>query len=356
MLRGTCLVLLLAAPRLGAQVELSAGLGAGSIRYAGGTSVASATLSPAVSISRAWGTGGAAAAFGPISGGTWAGQLRTDAWVSWFGDRAVRPAAALVVDGSVQTGGPATGAVHLLAEALWVRGGRGVAIGIGPSLGAIVATEPVSALRARARGWGRIGTATATALLEPQRLDGVWFTDMTFGVATPPGRIAASAWLAARVSEAYDSRIAGSVSAVYTAAPWLAVEAAGGSYLPDLYQGFPASGFVTLGVRVFAGRRPPAARPDEGLRPAVAVRDGDSVTVRFRVPGVSAVAIAGEWTDWNPVPLQPTGGDGWSVRVLAPPGVYRFNLVLDSGRWIVPAGIATVDDGLGGVAGLLVVP
>ncbi len=356
MLRGTCLVLLLAAPRLGAQVELSTSLGAGSIRYAGGTSVASATLSPAASISGPWGTGGAAAAFGPISSGTWAGQLRTDAWVSWFGDRPVRPAAALVVDGSVQTGGPATVAAHLLAEAMWVSRGRGVALGVGPSLGAIVATEPVGALRARARAWGRIGTTTATAVVEPQRLDGAWFTDMTFGVATPQGRFSAGAWLAARISETYDSRIAGSVSASYTVAPWLAVEVAGGSYLPDLYQGFPASGFVALGVRAFAGRRAPAARRDDGLRPAVAVRDGDSVTVQFRVPGAAAVAIAGEWTDWNPVPLRPTGRDGWSMRLVAPPGVYRFNLVVDGSRWMVPPGVVTVDDGLGGVAGLLVVP
>jgi hypothetical protein len=41
--------------------------------------------------------------------------------------------------------------------------------------------------------------------------------------------------------------------------------------------------------------------------------------------------------------------------VALPPGVYRFNLIVDGERWIVPEGVTAVDDGYGGKTCLLVV-
>ena len=357
MLRGTCLVLLLAAPRLGAQTDLSVGAGAGSIRYAGGTSLGSFTISPMGSLgARSW-SAGAAAALGPLHGGGWAGQLRADGW-SVLAGPGVRPAAAAVLEGSAQTDGPSTGVAHLLAEGVWTRDGWGAAAGIGASLAVITATEPTSAVRARARTWGRVGTALASATVEPQRLQDAWFTDITVGLATPDGRVTASGWIAARVSDAYESRAAGSVAAQIALSSRFALEASGGSLLPDLYQGFPASGFVSLGVRAFLTPRPPAAlRGGAGARrPAVAVREGADVVVRFTVPDARQVAIAGEWSDWQPVPLVPAGRDGWQARLALAPGTYRFTLVVDGTRWLVPAGVVTVPDEMGGEQGLLVVP
>jgi hypothetical protein len=339
MLRGTCLVLLLAAPRLGAQAELSVGAGAGSIRYAGGTSLGSFTISPMGSLgARSW-SAGAAAALGPLHGGGWAGQLRADSW-SVLAGRGVRPAAAAVLEG------------------VWTRDGWGAAAGIGASLAVITATEPTSAVRARARMWGRIGTALASATVEPQLLQDAWFTDITIGLATPDGRVTASGWIAARVSDAYESRAAGSVAAQIALSSRVALEASGGSLLADLYQGFPASGFVSLGVRAFLTPRPPAG-PHGGAgarRPAVAVREGAEVLVRFTVRDARQVGIAGEWSDWQPMPLVPTGRDGWQIRLVLAPGTYRFTLVVDGTRWLVPAGVVTVPDEMGGEQGLLVVP
>lgn len=356
MLRGTCLVLLLAAPRLGAQADLSVGAGAGSIRYAGGASLGSFTISPIGSLAaRSW-SAGAAGAFGPVHGGGWAGQLRADGW-SVLAGAGVRPAAAAVLEGSAQTGGPATGVAHLLAEGVWTRDGWGAAAGVGASVAVITATEPASALRARARTWGRVGTALASATVEPQLLQDAWFTDITVGLAIPDGRVTASGWIAARVSSAYESRAAGSVAAQFTLSSRFALEASGGSLLPDLYQGFPASGFVSLGVRAFLTPRPPAAHGDTGARrPAMAVREGPEVVVYFTVPDARQVAIAGEWSDWQPVPLVPVGGDTWQIRLALAPGTYRFTLVVDGTRWLVPAGVVTVPDEMGGEQGLLVVP
>ena len=37
------------------------------------------------------------------------------------------------------------------------------------------------------------------------------------------------------------------------------------------------------------------------------------------------------------------------------PGLYHFNLLVDGTEWVVPNGVATVNDGLGGLVGVLVV-
>ncbi len=64
----------------------------------------------------------------------------------------------------------------------------------------------------------------------------------------------------------------------------------------------------------------------------------------------------GTWTGWQPVPLERAADGRWVIRVTLGPGTYRFNLVIDGERWIVPDGVAAVDDGFGGKTGLLVVP
>ncbi len=354
MLRGTGLVLLLAAPSLGAQAEVSAGVGAGSIRYAGGVTSTTLTFTPAAGITGSFAAASASGSVGPLADGAWAGQLRLDTWVTVPTRGAFRPALALLLDGSVQQGGPGTGAAQVIGEALWTADGYGVALGMGPSVGAIGDALPIRALRVRARAWGRVGSGLATASAEPQRLDGDWFTDFALGLATPPRRVTVSAWLAARIAAAA-TRGAGGAAVQVTVSRRLALEAAGGSYLPDVYQGFPASGFVAVGARVYLTRRPPPL-PARPLRPATAVRAGDSVRVRFHVPGAATVAIAGEWTEWAPRPLERVGRDRWEAWFALAPGLYQFALVLDGSRWTIPPDVARVSDGMGGEAGLLVVP
>jgi hypothetical protein len=358
MLRGPGLLLLLAAPSLGAQAEVSAGVGAGSIRYSGGATSTTVTIAPAATVIGRSGAAGLSGAFGPIGTGDWAGQVRADSWAAWPTGGAFRPAITILLDGSVQSGGPATGAAQVVGEAAWTADGHGAALGIGSSLGAISGAAGVGALRLRARAWGRVGDAIATAAVEPQRLDGAWFTDVSLGVASAPGRLSVSAWLAARLSDTPASRGAGGAAVQFTVSRRLAIEAAGGSYLPDVYQGFPASGFVALGARVYLARRAPSplGARSARVRPAEGVRAGDSVRVRFRVPGATSVAIAGAWTEWTPRPLVRVGRDGWEGWFALAPGLYQFALVVDGDRWTIPPRVARVGDGMGGEAGLLVVP
>jgi len=138
--------------------------------------------------------------------------------------------------------------------------------------------------------------------------------------------------------------------------PRVSLELGGGSSLSEPYQGLPRAGFVTLGVRFHHSPRapPPTAAPQ--WAPLVPEPRGDSLVVRFRMPDARSVAIAGDWNAWQPVRLRPLGDDVWEGTLVLRRGLYHFNLQVDGSDWVVPNGVATVPDGLGGMVALLVVP
>ena len=79
---------------------------------------------------------------------------------------------------------------------------------------------------------------------------------------------------------------AGSVAAQFGLSSRVALEASAGSLLPDLYQGFPASGFVSVGVRLFLTPRPPMAGHRSGdAQVLMAVREGAEAGLRVPRPG-----------------------------------------------------------------------
>lgn len=145
-------------------------------------------------------------------------------------------------------------------------------------------------------------------------------------------------------------------------APWASLEAAVGTYPRDL-TGFTRGLFVSLGMRLGAGSRAQASRALSSLRRTgaadarAAVVTDASGTARaiFVVPGAARVAIAGEWNSWTPVALTPLGHNSWQATLPLREGVYRFSLIVDGERWVVPPGVPTVPDDLGGRAGLLIV-
>ena len=71
------------------------------------------------------------------------------------------------------------------------------------------------------------------------------------------------------------------------------------------------------------------------------------------MPGAQSVAIAGNWNAWTPSPLRGLGDDIWEATLQLAPGVYHFNLVVDGKEWVVPGGVATIPDGMGGLLALL---
>lgn len=84
-------------------------------------------------------------------------------------------------------------------------------------------------------------------------------------------------------------------------------------------------------------------------------RDGQAVI------GIQARAtrgmpsIAGDFTDWKPVPMM-RAGSRWIYTARLAPGVYHYAFVAEDGTWFVPESVpGRKDDGMGGQVAVLVV-
>ena len=352
---------------LAAQRQASLGVGAGVVRYSGGSSFSALNVAPAVQWVSPSLYLGASGAVSLLEAGVWAGQGRLDVWAALAPPTAkTRLAVNATIAASTRSDGAGAGSGVAILEAVrsiaGAKGDGGAAFGAGPVTGVIEGFPGVGALRLRGRGWWRFGDSPAqfSLTLEGTRLLGAWYTDAVGGVVLDERRVVASLWVSGRVSEAYTSSAAASLSLQYFVTPAIALEGSGGNYLRDPFQGLPSAGFFTVGVRFFRTRRASvttdsASNPGRPvLAPLVAThRGGDTVVVRFRMPAAHAVAIAGSWNAWTPEPLQGLGEDIWEAALRLSPGTYYFNLVVDGQEWVVPAGVATIPDGMGGLIAVL---
>lgn len=88
--------------------------------------------------------------------------------------------------------------------------------------------------------------------------------------------------------------------------------------------------------------------------PAVAAQ----VLVEFRLdaPAASAVALAGDFTDWQPVHRMARSEPGvWTVVVPMDPGVHHYAFVVDGEQWVPDPAAPAVSDGFGGLNSRLAV-
>lgn len=84
---------------------------------------------------------------------------------------------------------------------------------------------------------------------------------------------------------------------------------------------------------------------------------GGTVLVRLSAADApaGAVAIGGDFNNWQPAPMQ-REGDDWVVRLPLAPGVYHYAFRSANGDWFVPPSTAgRRDDGFGGSVAVLVV-
>lgn len=140
----------------------------------------------------------------------------------------------------------------------------------------------------------------------------------------------------------------------WTLAPWATLESAVGAYPSDL-TGFTEGQFVTIGLRVVPAPSRPA--PRGGAQPVAARRlSPQRVLVSLTFRDARTVAIAGEWNQWNLIPMRRDGAARWVAELPLRPGVYRYALLVNDDQWTVPPGVATATDDLGGQVALLIVP
>ena len=131
---------------------------------------------------------------------------------------------------------------------------------------------------------------------------------------------------------------------IWQATRVMALDLAAARYPPSPV-GFEEGLYATAGLRLTV--------PDHAVTPLVVEPLGNGRwRVRFNVDG-HAVAIAGDWNDWTPLPLTREGEGRWGVVLTVPPGAHKFMLVVD-GKNVVPRGVPRLPDGFGGEVGLLV--
>ena len=94
--------------------------------------------------------------------------------------------------------------------------------------------------------------------------------------------------------------------------------------------------------------------PQTGFNPSHA-----SYQHRFVIyqSGIKQIEIAGSFTDWQRIPLQPAGSTGyWETALEIPPGEHAFSYILDGDKILAdPTILATEEDGFGTINSILVV-
>src|SRR6267143_7203642 len=125
---------------VGAQTQASVGLGVGTVRYAGGTTLSVAALSPSLQLLSSTFESNVSGALAALPHGAWFAQGRVDAWAATAPlDDAWRLGGEGIWSGTTRSDDGRTAALHGIAEVLWVTsdggGGGGRAPGAGPAGG-----------------------------------------------------------------------------------------------------------------------------------------------------------------------------------------------------------------------------
>jgi hypothetical protein len=154
-------------------------------------------------------------------------------------------------------------------------------------------------------------------------------------------------------------RTAWEASGVWWVAPSIGLVGATGHSLPQFGLAVPGARYGTLGIRLALGAGPRSRRPPRDPAPTAANAPRLVLASQLRLaiigPPAARAEIMGDFTDWQPCPLEPDGQGRWTLPVALSPGVHHLNVRFDGGDWTVPAGTVSVDDGFGGRVGLFVV-
>lgn len=108
------------------------------------------------------------------------------------------------------------------------------------------------------------------------------------------------------------------------------VVASGGRYGPDPLLDAPAAGSLGAGVMLELARFEPTSE----LTWQVLEDGGPTLVLALKAPGAASVECAGEFTDWERIPMR-REGDVWRVALPIAPGAYHFGFFVD-GAWYVP--------------------
>lgn len=138
----------------------------------------------------------------------------------------------------------------------------------------------------------------------------------------------------------------------------LALLAGGGRQLADPLRGLPQADLVTLSARWSFGPKPLPVMQRSAIARAEVTRmsgGGGELVIRLFASDTLVVEVAGDFSGWEPLPLE-REGSFWVARVRLRPGKYRVAVRANDGPWRAPRNLARVRDDYGGEAGLVVIP
>lgn len=149
-----------------------------------------------------------------------------------------------------------------------------------------------------------------------------------------------------RTSASNETFGSGSVSVLLNSI-W-SLDFAAGSYASNPVLEIPSGRFASAGLSIRFGG--PAA-------PSLPYSTHDGITrLTLRADDATSVDVAGDFSNWNPVPARRCEDGRWCADIRIPPGRYRYAFRVDGGKWTVPDGSSTVDDDFGGKVAWLDVP
>lgn len=82
---------------------------------------------------------------------------------------------------------------------------------------------------------------------------------------------------------------------------------------------------------------------------------GGTLELTIDAPANATVEVASSHTEWAPVSMT-RDGTRFVHRLTLPQGTHRVAVRINGGAWRAPRGLAAVDDGYGGTAGVVIVP
>jgi hypothetical protein len=143
------------------------------------------------------------------------------------------------------------------------------------------------------------------------------------------------------------------VSASRSISPSVALVAAAGRAGSDPVTSVPGARYFALGLRLKVGSPvalPPVVAPAPSasapFRIGPAVAAGREIVVR--AAAARTVELAGDFTDWKPISLQPWGEGSWRTLLPITPGLHRLAVRIDGGRWQAPPSTRPISSEFGG--------
>lgn len=372
---GALTALLLAHAGQAQSIESTLDVGGVALRYADTLNAKAAAISPGFRASWKNGMAEASGIYSQFASGGWStqGALSTSLFTPTA--RGFFAEIGAFAGGSSHNDGARTGETVVNGRLHFARGRGELFLGAGAGR-TWVANGSRDLLQAEAGAFMALREVGAAFTLSPVAIDdSIKYADSQLSLSWTRPRFDFGVFLGTRLGDQLTSlggnvRSWGHLSAVAWMTPHLGLVASGGTYPIDPTQGYPGGRFMSLSVRLATGRtrrwsssntpqlntESLAANERGAVTAFTALRaPPGSVTLRVNAPDVQLVEVSGDFTNWEPLRLAPSGGGWWVATLPIRPGKYQMNLRIDGGKWLVPPGLLSMVDEFGGAVGLLVV-